>query len=63
MVDNATIGPINADLGALSVQQLTISYSGAANEWRGQGKACVLGERVPRHDPAERQASSSATAS
>ena len=44
VVDNATIGPINADLGALSVQQLKISYNRAANEWRGQGRACVLGD-------------------
>jgi hypothetical protein len=41
-LDNATIGPINAELGALSVQQLTLSYQRAGNEWRGQGKACVL---------------------
>ena len=43
LVDNATIGPLNAELGGLSVQQFKISYDRAGNEWRGQGRACVLG--------------------
>jgi hypothetical protein len=43
VVDNTTIGPLNAELGGLSVQQFKISYNRAGNEWRGQGRACVLG--------------------
>ena len=37
------IGPINAELGALSVKGFRIDYSAATNEWDGQGEACVPG--------------------
>jgi hypothetical protein len=42
VIDNVTIGPIDADLGALSVQAVKLSYTRATDEWDGQGKACVI---------------------
>src|SRR5581483_7092435 len=43
VVDNLTIGPLNADIGALTVKALRLDYRRSANEWRGQGQACVVG--------------------
>ena len=42
IVDNLTIGPINAKLGALDVTAFQLAYTRAGAEWRGQGKACVV---------------------
>jgi hypothetical protein len=42
VIDNLSIGPIDADLGALSVQAVQLDYTRATDEWRGQGKACVI---------------------
>jgi hypothetical protein len=42
VIDNLTIGPIDADLGALSVQSVQLDYTRATDEWKGQGKACVI---------------------
>ena len=44
VIDNLTIGPIDADLGALSVKAVQLSYTRATDEWDGQGKACVIGD-------------------
>jgi hypothetical protein len=43
IVDNLTIGPLNADVGALAVDDFRIDYTRAIDEWRGQGRACVIG--------------------
>ena len=42
VIDNLRIGPMNPDLGALSVQAVQLDYTRATDEWRGQGKACVI---------------------
>ncbi len=42
VIDNLTIGPIDADLGALSVEAVQLSYTRASDQWDGQGKACVI---------------------
>jgi hypothetical protein len=42
IVDNLTIGPLNADIGALSVKAFQITYQRDKGEWRGQGRACVV---------------------
>ncbi|UUY03910.1 hypothetical protein LRS13_25220 [Svornostia abyssi] len=41
-LDDMKIGPLNTDIGALSVKEFLISYARGPNEWRGQGKACVV---------------------
>lgn len=43
IVDNLTIGPLDADIGALAVNGFRIDYTRALDEWRGQGRACVAG--------------------
>ena len=43
VLDNLTLGPLNADMGGLAVQDLRVDYTRANNEWRGQGRACVIG--------------------
>ena len=42
VIDNLRIGPIDADLGALSVQAVQLDYTRATDVWTGQGKACVI---------------------
>jgi hypothetical protein len=42
IVDNARIGPIDVDIGALQVRAFKISYDRAADEWNGQAMACAL---------------------
>ncbi|HEY6781325.1 MAG TPA: LamG domain-containing protein, partial [Thermoleophilaceae bacterium] len=42
IVDNLTIGPLNADIGALAVNDFRLDYTRAGDEWRGQGRACVV---------------------
>lgn len=42
IVDNLRIGPLDANLGALDVEALQLDYTRAANQWAGQGKACVI---------------------
>jgi Concanavalin A-like lectin/glucanases superfamily len=41
VLNSMRIGPLNADMGALAIQQFRLDYTGANEEWRGQGKACV----------------------
>lgn len=41
ILDNARIGPIRADVGALSVKDLQLTYTRASEVWQGQGKACI----------------------
>ncbi len=43
IVDDLRIGPLNADVGALAVEDFRIDYTRAVDEWRGQGRACVIG--------------------
>lgn len=46
ILDRLRIGPIDAKIAdALDVQRLQLDYDGvsAVKEWRGQGKACVIG--------------------
>ena len=42
IVDDLVIGPIDVSVGALSVRQFRITYRSAANEWQGQGRACLV---------------------
>lgn len=44
ILDSMRIGPLDADLGALSIQGFRIDYAREDNVdvWRGQGKACVI---------------------
>lgn len=44
ILDSMRIGPLDADLGALNIQQFRIDYAKEGNDdiWRGQGKACVI---------------------
>ena len=48
VIDAVRIGPIAADIGALKVEELQLTYDNTpgVREWRGQGKACVLTEGV-----------------
>jgi Concanavalin A-like lectin/glucanases superfamily len=42
ILDRLTIGPLKGDIGALSVKDVRFDYTaGNADEWRGQGKACI----------------------
>ena len=46
ILDHLRIGPIDADIAnALNVERLQLDYTatGPVKEWRGQGKACVVG--------------------
>ncbi len=42
VVDNMTVGPLDAELGGLSLQRVRLDYTRAGQEWRGQGKACLV---------------------
>ncbi len=44
IVDRASLGPLDADVGALSVKGFRIAYDGAQDQWDGQGKACLVGK-------------------
>ena len=42
MLDALNIGPINANLGALSVTGLKLTYDRPSDTWTGSGKVCLL---------------------
>jgi hypothetical protein len=42
IVDRASIGPIDVDIGALNVKAFKISYDRALDEWDGQAQACAI---------------------
>ncbi len=44
VLDGLRVGPFDATLGGvggLGLQDLTLTYTGAQNEWRGTGRACL----------------------
>ena len=43
ILDSMRIGPLNAQLGALSIQRFQLDYTRTGNEWRGMGRACLPG--------------------
>ncbi len=40
-LDGLTIGPVDAELGPIGVDALTLTYTGATREWKGTGELCV----------------------
>ncbi len=46
IVDEARVGPIDADIGALQVRSFKIEYKREGDEWLGQAKATVLGAGI-----------------
>ncbi len=42
IVDEVTIGPIDADVGGLKVRALKLQYKREPDEWLGEGKACII---------------------
>ena len=43
IVDEARVGPIDANVAALKVNKFQIQYKRDGDQWDGQGKACVIG--------------------
>jgi hypothetical protein len=41
--DNITIGPIDVDLGGLTISNFQISYNRSTDTWVGSGTVCLLG--------------------
>ena len=40
-LDGLTIGPLDANLGPVGVEDLKLTYTGATREWRGTGALCI----------------------
>lgn len=42
ILDNLTIGPLEANIGGIGIDRLQLTYTRATDEWFGQGRACIV---------------------